>query len=713
MHPAPVPSQPWAPHPGAPAPHPLRFARGPAPVPMHAVAHQPMPAMMENTNFYMQQQGMYVEVPAPQTQEFVSQHAPRTAEKVVEAPQVQEAVRYVDVSAPQMQGSVRRVPLQLLDTIAEMPETQVPKAQDVSRQQPWAHLHDTVRYVAVPVPQVQEVVRHVPRVEIVERLVEVPRPVIQTVEKIVEVPQVQEVVRYVDVPVTQDTIHSPGQQAPGQQEAANYAGPPQEAERHLPSVDVEELQAQEAVSHAEIPEHSAVQVPEPHVPHQQQDISSNDSPMPQLEDTVEDAIDHGSLIRAWGSLDGSAPCQLDTAGQETSGTSLLPHEEAPEPDTSVSEAVSTEDHAIVPADNELSQTAVESSRVQEVVIRSQDAVVQQSRPEILENIVHMSPPEVSHLSPTVQSFGLEYKTRPDLKPAVMAMATERISSATCSAVAASVQGFRSSQEDDHILQLLGEHAAIFTVLDGHGGANAATTSREILSREFRKIAARGTLKPEEAKEAFQQIFIEADAELRTRLPLGDASGTTVVAAVVTQPSRSEFCVHLVHVGDSRAVMSCGGQLYTTVDHKPENAEEACRIVAAGGSVHAGMSGGPMRVDGKLAVARAFGDFVYKAADAPADSCKVSAVPDVQTVVCHPGDWLLLASDGVFDVMSNVDVQQFVDSNASIDSGKLMAHLLKTCIAKGSRDNCTGLLVHFTAGDSTPMELTREMFPLFI
>eukprot|EP00747_Dinoflagellata_sp_TGD_P166685 gnl/TRDRNA2_/TRDRNA2_189863_c0_seq1.p1 gnl/TRDRNA2_/TRDRNA2_189863_c0~~gnl/TRDRNA2_/TRDRNA2_189863_c0_seq1.p1 ORF type:complete len:464 (-),score=101.82 gnl/TRDRNA2_/TRDRNA2_189863_c0_seq1:41-1324(-) len=295
------------------------------------------------------------------------------------------------------------------------------------------------------------------------------------------------------------------------------------------------------------------------------------------------------------------------------------------------------------------------------------------------------------------------------------MVVERVSARTFSAAVASTQGLRVNHEDDHIIELLdgeleenAESAAILAVLDGHGGSTAATISREILARELRRIASRGTISPQEAEEVFQEAFLEADAELRSRLPTGDTSGTTVVSAVVTQPSPSEFCVHLIHAGDSRAVLKCGKQLHATEDHKPDGEEETRRIKAAGGKVEPGMFGGPMRVDGKLAVARSFGDFAFKPAGLPAKSYKVSAFPDVQTVVCHPGDWLVLACDGVFDVMSNDDVQHFVDSNPSTENGELMVRLLRASLAKGSRDNCTGLIVHFTAGDTTPVALTREL-----
>jgi protein phosphatase 2C family protein 2/3 len=69
------------------------------------------------------------------------------------------------------------------------------------------------------------------------------------------------------------------------------------------------------------------------------------------------------------------------------------------------------------------------------------------------------------------------------------------------------------------------------------------------------------------------------------------------------------------------VASGGEAVALSDDHKPDNAEEKERVLAAGGEVKFG------RVNGDLAVSRAVGDFVYKrcgthAGDSHAMRCAV-------------------------------------------------------------------------------------------
>ena len=77
------------------------------------------------------------------------------------------------------------------------------------------------------------------------------------------------------------------------------------------------------------------------------------------------------------------------------------------------------------------------------------------------------------------------------------------------------------------------------------------------------------------------------------------------------------------------------------DHKPNNPGEQARIVAAGGSVQG------KRVNGDLAVSRAFGDFCYKQAKVVAAKQAVTVDPDFEV---HERDntkdeFLILACDG--------------------------------------------------------------------
>jgi protein phosphatase 2C family protein 2/3 len=93
------------------------------------------------------------------------------------------------------------------------------------------------------------------------------------------------------------------------------------------------------------------------------------------------------------------------------------------------------------------------------------------------------------------------------------------------------------------------------------------------------------------------------------------------------------------------------------DHKPNNEQEARRIVAAGGWVEFN------RVNGNLALSRALGDFVFKKnEDKRAEEQIVTAYPDVNVrELTADHEFIVLACDGIWDVLSNEEVLEFVRS----------------------------------------------------
>lgn len=79
------------------------------------------------------------------------------------------------------------------------------------------------------------------------------------------------------------------------------------------------------------------------------------------------------------------------------------------------------------------------------------------------------------------------------------------------------------------------------------------------------------------------------------------SGCTAIIVLII--GNIILCINL---GDSRAILSKQGKvIQLSKDHKPYNADEKQRIELAGGNVYQD------RVQGQLAVSRAFGDFLYK------------------------------------------------------------------------------------------------------
>ena len=177
----------------------------------------------------------------------------------------------------------------------------------------------------------------------------------------------------------------------------------------------------------------------------------------------------------------------------------------------------------------------------------------------------------------------------------------------------------------------------------------------------------------------------------------DKSGTTAVLAYF-----NEFGLCVGSVGDSRGVLAFLPQKLTeefslsgepppkpkkrdmnpykreivpsrllectqvTIDQKPESKEEHSRIIKAGGSVEKAKDGrgvrvGPYRVWKRganypgLAMSRSIGD-------REGEQCGVIATPIVKTFKSHPqtDQFLIIASDGVWDVLDNLESVNFVE-----------------------------------------------------
>jgi hypothetical protein len=106
-----------------------------------------------------------------------------------------------------------------------------------------------------------------------------------------------------------------------------------------------------------------------------------------------------------------------------------------------------------------------------------------------------------------------------------------------------------------------------------------------------------------------------------------------------------------------------------------------------------------RVDGGLAVSRALGDFEYKMrSDLPQRRQRVSAEPDVTVIERQfaEDEFLLLACDGIWDVMTNQGAAKFIHSRLKKGDAShartACDRLIKRCLDLGSRDNMSALVV---------------------
>ena len=213
-------------------------------------------------------------------------------------------------------------------------------------------------------------------------------------------------------------------------------------------------------------------------------------------------------------------------------------------------------------------------------------------------------------------------------------------------------------EDEAVLELLSPSIGCFAVLDGHGGQFCSRWGAAELPRRLRKVApsVERASDDDEARVVAQllsQTVQSMDADLRMRGRPAWACGSTLVTLLVTQRT-----LVVANLGDSRAVLCrAGAALPLSRDHKPKSATERQRILQAGGFILDG------RVNGDLSLSRALGDFRHKCvANLPPARQPVSSEPDVRCTARLQADlFVVLACDGVWDVMSSADVIALIAS----------------------------------------------------
>ncbi|EMD37613.1 hypothetical protein CERSUDRAFT_83363 [Gelatoporia subvermispora B] len=148
-------------------------------------------------------------------------------------------------------------------------------------------------------------------------------------------------------------------------------------------------------------------------------------------------------------------------------------------------------------------------------------------------------------------------------------------------------------------------------------------------------------------------------------------------------------LYCANAGDARGVLCRGGRgIRLTYDHKGSDKQEAKRIMDAGGFV---MSG---RVNGVLAVTRSLGDSSMK-------EYVVGAPYTTETELCEEDEFLILACDGLWDVIEDQKAVELVRGVA--DPRKAAQSLLEHAYENYSTDNVTVLVVRFR----NPPESVRD------
>lgn len=255
-------------------------------------------------------------------------------------------------------------------------------------------------------------------------------------------------------------------------------------------------------------------------------------------------------------------------------------------------------------------------------------------------------------------------------------------------------------------------AHFYGVYDGHGGCQVANYCKErmhlALAEEIDNAKlgfCDGSMEQnwqEIWKQAFINCFVKVDSEIGGFsvgvCPVApETVGSTALVAFVCPTY-----IIVANTGDSRAVLCRGKEAVPlSADHKPEREDERERIEAAGGKV---IMWNGYRVSGVLAMSRSIGDRYLKPCVIP--DPEVMFVPRAKEDEC-----LVLASDGLWDVMSNDeacdiarkrillwhkkhgDTMPAIRGEGADPAAEAAAeYLSRVALSKGSKDNISIIVV---------------------
>jgi serine/threonine protein phosphatase PrpC len=316
-----------------------------------------------------------------------------------------------------------------------------------------------------------------------------------------------------------------------------------------------------------------------------------------------------------------------------------------------------------------------------------------------------------------------------------------------------LQGHRRTMEDAHIYQLLDHGIEYYAIFDGHCGDTTAIKASQRLHKLIASDADYPLNLPISLQRSFAQFDKELLEEVGTCSSAANSSGSTALVGLFHRQSRM---LTIACLGDSRPVLAtpstsrqgvpASGFEVVPLTQERTPLSEQSRILEAGGWVlieeeftiarahvidhsdpfvraraneKAGRKLTVSRVNGELAVSRAFGDPDYKGAHRmnsydwfypswiPMDQRTsnrfskgdlILSEPDVVQIQPVPSNsFLILACDGLWESLTNEEVVNlastylFQEMNTPAQTAERLAQMAIKC---GSSDNVSVIVVLF-------------------
>ncbi|ERN16642.1 hypothetical protein AMTR_s00051p00099980 [Amborella trichopoda] len=252
----------------------------------------------------------------------------------------------------------------------------------------------------------------------------------------------------------------------------------------------------------------------------------------------------------------------------------------------------------------------------------------------------------------------------------------------------STRGRRETMEDTHFLLPQMEYEkniSLFGIFDGHRGAAAAEFAVQAIPGFFKSLTG-ATTSP---ADALVGAFVNTDLAFRKELESCRKShrkiqkdwhpGCTGITSLIIGDT-----LFVANAGDCRAILCRQGLSYSlSKDHVANCPKERERVIEAGGQVKWQIDAWRVGV-AALQVTRSIGDDDLKPA--------VTAEPEITQVrLSEDDEYLVMASDGLWDVVCNEDVVSIIRDTVK-EPGMCSKRLATEAAERGSKDNITVIVV---------------------
>jgi serine/threonine protein phosphatase PrpC len=200
----------------------------------------------------------------------------------------------------------------------------------------------------------------------------------------------------------------------------------------------------------------------------------------------------------------------------------------------------------------------------------------------------------------------------------------------------------------------GSGSSYFAIFDGHGGSHVSAYAANNIHRLFNKNYASDIYVPEMLQVTIQEV----NEYLVTKWP--EEGSTSAIVIVI-----KDF-IYTANTGDSRIVLVCPDNAIVQLseDHQVQTGE----------------------IQGVRSLSRSLGDGALQG--------EHSGEPHMTRVHRKDGMWMIMATAGVWSVMTNEQAVKIAGSKSTAESAA--AAIKDAALKKGTADNVSVIVVYLTA-----------------